>query len=82
MTPVQKQQHTNRLEGKIAQLEALCETLRFAAKTGNSKDIVSVSERMVHVLVGITESETSILKQETVELKALLTPFSDLKSNG
>jgi hypothetical protein len=67
MTPDQKQQHTNRIEGKIAQLEALCETLRFAAKTDNSKDIISVSERMVNILINVSEKEEALVKAKRIE---------------
>ena len=49
--------HANRLEVKISQLEALCETLRFSAKTGKGNEIISITERMVSMLVGIAEVE-------------------------
>jgi len=57
MTPEQQTQHANRLEGKITQLEALCETLRFSAKTGKGNEVLTVTERMVNILVSIAETE-------------------------
>lgn len=57
MTNEQKTQHTNRLEGKISELEALVELLRFNAKTSNSKGVVNTAERMVNILVNISENE-------------------------
>jgi hypothetical protein len=79
MTPEQQTQHANRLEGKIAQLEALCETLRFSAKTGNSKDIISVCERMVYILVDISEKEN--IKPIDPTISAVVTLLSQ-QPNG
>lgn len=68
MTPEQKSQHTNRLEGKIAQLESLVELLRFNTKTENSNGIIITSERMVAILVDISEKEESQKRIDTISM--------------